>query len=321
MTSKPVLIAKASASCRHSYQWDYWNQWFDIRTYQENTVYPPGTVIIASYMVPMQRYLDQGLRVIVDHLWDSAVDQTSEISDSVMTLRAPDWMWIHEYLFASAQGYSAPSKSTPTHFFLMPMNLQRLNRDWLLEKMTPFLDRSIWSYVQHGRLLPGDELVQSPYHAGTAADRRYRSEWYTSTCFSMVSETAVDSDLMGLGFEPGQLFVSEKSYKPLAYRHPFVIYGTQHNLKYLHSRGFETYGSIIDESYDAEPNSWNRLEMITAVVQDLYSEYCAAGTVFQTAQAQAIAEYNSQRFWNIELVNELFQKQIVAAIEEFVCKR
>lgn len=45
-------------------------------------------------------------------------------------------------------------------------------------------------------------------------------------------------------------FVSEKTLRPLLLKTPFLIFGPANFLSYLHSRGFETFSDIWDESYD-----------------------------------------------------------------------
>jgi hypothetical protein len=320
MSSKIKLLTQPGAMTVKKYQSVLWSQYFDLEEYNPEKTYPAGTLFKVDFYESLSEYLDQGFKVFVDHVWDSAVYQRSTL-DPVMTLRAEDWIWIHEYLLCSYHGYNVPRPAdNPTKFFLMPMNLRRYNRDDLLAKMQPFLDHSIWSYVNQGRILPGEIFVPHPVSTGILADRNYDPAWYADTCFSMVSETAVDTARMGFGLPSGELFISEKIFKPLSYQHPFVVYGTHNTLQYLHSRGFATFGDIVDESYDTVQDPGQRLEKITQVVTDLYSEFCSRGSVFQTPQAQGITEHNYNHFWNYNNVRALFEKQIVEPILEFAGK-
>jgi len=323
MNSKPKLVVSDLAQASRGYQRELWLSFFDIEVYNPETTYARGTLLAIDFteVDTVAAYVDQGFCVVVDHLWDSAVTDPIDVVDNVLTLRAPDWCWIHEYIYNIYYNNNVPRPpDNPTKFFLMPMNLKRHNRDCLLERMQPFLDSSVWSYVEMGRLLPQDTFVPNPNHAGTLTDRRYMPHWYADTCFSMVSETAVNTAHMGFGLPSGHVFVSEKSFKPLSYRHPFIIYGTQNTLSYIKSCGFETFGNIIDESYDSIENEFARLDKITQVVTDLYAEYTAHGTVFQTAQAQAITEHNYNHFWNFDNVKSRFETQIVNPMLEFAAK-
>ena len=52
--------------------------------------------------------------------------------------------------------------------------------------------------------------------------------------------------------------LTEKIFKPIVSRMPFILVGPAHNLKYLRSYGFETFGRWIDESYDQEVDDYKR---------------------------------------------------------------
>ena len=58
---------------------------------------------------------------------------------------------------------------------------------------------------------------------------------------------------------PGRLFFSEKIFKPIMYMQPFVILGQSNSLSTLHSIGYRTFSSVLDESYDNEKNATKRL--------------------------------------------------------------
>ena len=55
-------------------------------------------------------------------------------------------------------------------------------------------------------------------------------------------------------YEPG-LFLSEKTWKPILAGQMFIIIGQKYTLKRLRDIGFETFGHIVDESYDTMDNN------------------------------------------------------------------
>ena len=79
------------------------------------------------------------------------------------------------------------------------------------------------------------------------------------TWVSVVSEASFAEDTC---------FISEKSFKPIATMHPFIIYGNKHSLQYLRGMGYKTFGDFIDESYD-ELESWDRLDAIIKIIKDI----------------------------------------------------
>ena len=60
------------------------------------------------------------------------------------------------------------------------------------------------------------------------------------------------------------VFLSEKTFKPIACSHPFMILGAKGSLKELRKMGYLTYGNLYDESYDDLEN----LERLNAIVEN-----------------------------------------------------
>jgi hypothetical protein len=57
--------------------------------------------------------------------------------------------------------------------------------------------------------------------------------------------------------------LTEKIFKPIVSRRPFILVGAPGNLAYLRSYGFKTFSSWINESYDDVEDSEQRLDMIS----------------------------------------------------------
>jgi len=65
-------------------------------------------------------------------------------------------------------------------------------------------------------------------------------EIYNQTWYSIVAESQFDKSI----------FFSEKTAKPLISKRLFVMFSSQNFLSSLRSLGFQTFGDVIDESYD-----------------------------------------------------------------------
>ena len=99
---------------------------------------------------------------------------------------------------------------------------------------------------------------------------------YSSTYFSVVTETnyyTVDS------FETGR-FLSEKTFKPVAQQHPFIIVSVPKMLETLRSLGYKTFSPWIDESYDNELDDSMRLLKIVDEIKRLAELTPAELTIF-----------------------------------------
>lgn len=290
-----------------------WQEFFDVGMYDHDQTYTAHSIVVTDNRFGekerYQQIQQHNYRIILPYLMDSDVNDTCETVNEELILRARDWMWIQESIHWHHLNYYVPrAPSAPSKFFLLLMNLKRNNRDVLFRAVAPYLESSTYSYVERGITLPGDTFVSNQFNLGNANDRLYVPDWYAQTCFSLVSES----------FVKPELFISEKIFKPLAYHHPLIVYGTPGSLRYIQSLGFETFGHCIDESYDNETDAGARLDRILAVLEDLHTEFTQTGAVFQDTRTQEILAHNHALFFDQTRVRELFLAQVVRPILEFV---
>jgi hypothetical protein len=93
-----------------------------------------------------------------------------------------------------------------------------------------------------------------------------------------------------------KLHLTEKAFKPIVMKQPFMLLAAPGNLAYLKSYGFKTFEGIIDESYDTIEDNDQRTE---AVVKQL-AWYCALTAEEKQTVIEAIApivEYNFHHFY------------------------
>ena len=83
---------------------------------------------------------------------------------------------------------------------------------------------------------------------------------YNQTNYSLVSETQANNEYS---------FFTEKIVKPIIARRLFVVVSGQYYLQNLRSLGFKTFGAVIDESYDNEPNMELRIKQVIEQVKYL----------------------------------------------------
>jgi hypothetical protein len=123
-----------------------------------------------------------------------------------------------------------------------------------------------------------------------------------------VSETLVEE----------KLYVSEKSFKPLAFQHPFIIYGTPGNLKYLQSLGFETFNHLFDESYDNIINPHIKLTIIKEILKTLYAEYLNGRKLFSDKISQEKIQHNFHKFYDNSIVDQIWKTEMITPILNFI---
>lgn len=103
-------------------------------------------------------------------------------------------------------------------------------------------------------------------HIDILDDFRYFNESY----FSVVTENKFFSDIPG--FDDCQLdlyLFSEKTYKPILAKHPFIQANRFGSLRVLRDFGYKTFHPWIDETYDTIVNDEDRLEAIADEIERL----------------------------------------------------
>jgi|TARA_B110000858_G_C17804405_1_gene477106 hypothetical protein len=88
----------------------------------------------------------------------------------------------------------------------------------------------------------------------------FNRDFYKNTFCSLTVETAVNIN---------QLFLSEKTFKPIFNLQPFLLYGNQYSLHHLQELGYKTFSDYWDESYDHIGDYHVRLKKISSIMQDI----------------------------------------------------
>jgi hypothetical protein len=104
---------------------------------------------------------------------------------------------------------------------------------------------------------------------------------YIDTYFSIVTETVYDYPYS---------FRTEKIAKPLAMGHPWICATSRGWYRDIQNLGFQTFGHVIDESFDLIENDQDRMNRIITVVQDL----CQQDLASFLQECYNICKYNQQ---------------------------
>jgi hypothetical protein len=93
-----------------------------------------------------------------------------------------------------------------------------------------------------------------------------------------------------------KLHLTEKIFKPIVSKQPFMLLAAPGNLAYLKSYGFKTFDSVIDESYDLIQDNDARVE---AVVNQLhwYCNLTPGEKIDIIRQLEPIIQYNFDHFY------------------------
>lgn len=120
--------------------------------------------------------------------------------------------------------------------------------------------------------LPDQIFIDDPFE-NSALDPGDTS-LYENTYFSLVTETSFPFNRFHYGHYESALtevgrILSEKIFKPIVMRHPFIVVSNPRTLALLHTLGYKTFSPYIDESYDLIDDDAERLMAIGKEVKRL----------------------------------------------------
>ena len=129
-----------------------------------------------------------------------------------------------------------------------------------------------------------------------SSDSSAEYEWkdYTQTNCSIILETVYDN----------RIHLTEKTLRPIACGHPFMILSGPGTLAYLRKMGFNTFSPLINESYDLETDPTKRMEMVInemTRINNLSEKY----QQYIWKECHAITSYNKNYFFSRTFLNTL----------------
>ena len=134
-----------------------------------------------------------------------------------------------------------------------------------------------------------DELGKSynyRYKGITFNDYHTHNRFSKKVCFEVVIESQAEN-----------LFITEKTLKPIVCKSPFLFIGPPYGLAYLKKLGFETYESVFNEDYDKEQIFYDRMLLVHKNIERLTQmsvEECHA----YLSKTKEILDFNHNHFLN-----------------------
>jgi hypothetical protein len=227
----------------------------------------------------------------------------------VEIIATPYWYWIMDQAnFRETRLDQQHRNFNITHKFFMSMSLQRPERDYLYDNLGELLSNSVHSYRARGVVLPDDRQDLPLWQ------RYVNPAWIDTTAFTLAVETYVEPTIH-TGYSLTQnnhLFLCEKSYRPCAAQHPFLMVATQGNLAYLRSQGFETFPELFDESYDNIQDWQHRVDRIIDIVRDFDIKSV------EQPQVREKTRHNHARFFDQSITRQLAEQTIQQPLWNFV---
>jgi hypothetical protein len=288
--SKPDLILYPGehSSFRANYLYSLFKEFFNYREYNPIEPYNNHSLFVSNILFDRPDKYPIGVKKVIDSLWEKP-----KLTNSAYILKNKNWFWYNECLSNIHNGYNNYEMSkTYSKLAFMPINKVKDFRSKLVNKLSPYLDDFIYSYDKIK--LPNDISADN-----ILWERYFNPEWYNNTYFSLVVETRLI----------GNDFVTEKTFKPCAFKHPFMVYGQSGTLKFIKKLGFETYENLFDESYDTDSTN-KKIEKIITNIKNFNKIPYSKLTLDKI-------NHNHALFFNKELVINKIKKEIIEPLLEY----
>jgi hypothetical protein len=166
------------------------------------------------------------------------------------------------------------------------LGVELMEQDIFHKGIVSFSDYSPWipknrpSGLQHGSQQAQEKFkdvmpVWIDIEGGTTIDQIIAPEqsYLYDSYFSIVTETQFYGTVPDFFMEHYMLkdtvFRTEKTMRPMWFRHPFITMGVQGYMQVLRDQGYKTFHPYINEDYDSEPDDHKRLCMVVAEAKRL----------------------------------------------------
>lgn len=168
----------------------------------------------------------------------------------------------------------------------LPQQIQHI-KEFVSKPLHNKIQKQILSNLHHLPLkLNVDSVLVNPnYHM--ESDYQY----YATSYFSLVTETFFFKNVKDYGYTEDSVFFSEKIFKPIYAKHPFIMLNRPYALDFLREMGYRTFSPYINEQYDRIENDEQRLLAIVDEVERL-SKMSPREWILWTEMVKPIVDHN-----------------------------
>ncbi len=182
------------------------------------------------------------------------------------------------------------------------LTLNRTSKEHKIQFKTFFDSNDLKSISYYSFLWNNERNFEENYNQSTHANHNELTEIYKNSAINILNESKYSSEILSIPYT----FISEKTFRALAFPRPFIVIGQRHTLRNLQKMGFRTFSDIIDESYDDLPDS-ERMDRIQEIILDLSKK---SKQEIYTMWEKCIDNYEHNRksiFYHAKQMNENFK--------------
>lgn len=145
------------------------------------------------------------------------------------------------------------------NFYAANIGIERLLTEYNINDITTIAEYLNKCPITEHRVQIDKSLSQNPAQQLLKNDKQSFLKKYDSFAIEIVSETYFTGDTF---------FPTEKTWRPILLKKPFIVQGPVNYLKNLKKLGFKTFDQWWDEGYDEDPPNWS-IHEITKLIDNL----------------------------------------------------
>ena len=250
-----------------------------------------------QHMVYRPWWMENVQRLNQDYVAPSPTEPRPFLFDALLGTRRPH----RDYVMLEMQrhpGVMRQSIVNYRHVFTpgrIPMASQLSSQKESQTIADLFPDHALmWPYVSRN-LDPAWEVADEITHSvsQTIPTGIYQRTWYSILCETVHTGTA--------------FFMAEKFTKTVLARRAFVMFGPMGYLARLRELGFQTFDSVIDESYDWEPVDIRRYQLAWSQVLSLSQR----DAVQVNQRLQDVFDHNRQNLDNLWKITQQRRRELL----------
>lgn len=222
--------------------------------------------------------------------------------------------WYQHYKF-----YPPVDTSNFTHLFITYNHLLDNNRSYRLTLLAHLIDNQLDTHgLISAPLLSNEQIIRNELYSNTSLlsleSKLLIKKTLQQNCNNFILDTSKPTGELSANininlncksfinlvtetvFYGDSLHLTEKIFKPIICKQPFILVSTPKNLSYLKSYGFQTFDKWVDESYDNEMNNDTRIKMIVSELKRLSKLSMDRLRKMQT-EMQEVLNYNYNHFY------------------------
>ena len=258
---------------------------------------------------------------------------TSEFNSSTVQRCCQFYGWqAHQYFFNGwaaldwFRGYNRswlikpPAERKINKTFVMPNRIVTGDRTWRLRLLCLLFDRGVHdNFISCPEICPGTNQEVKQVLADIGQTNFFQLPLVLDNQGSIPSWSSAHLDLIEFA-EQSLLYLvtetiaqgqrhhlTEKVFKPICLRMPFILASTHGSLAFLKQYGFKTFNEFWDESYDSIVDDIDRLHAIADLIASLDLLSSAQKQKLYNA-TQLVTEHNYNHFYSGAFENLLWQE-------------